>query len=294
VSPEAFGFLVERGESRLFYTGDFRAHGRKQKVFEKLLANPPADIDALVMEGTMIQRENDGYPSEESVEKKIFGTIQGYQGISFLICSAQNIDRLVGAYGACLDAKKILVVDLYTAWVLEQLKLVSQHVPNIDWDIVRVYISGNFYERTKQNRELFGGFTARAFRNRVKEDELNANPGQYLFVTRAAYWQQIKNFQKRGPIKIIYSQWLGYLDEKHCHTEQSLRVAKAMNELRDVLGDDFVYAHTSGHAVVDDLKRLVTAMKPRVVIPIHTEYGDEFKRHFPKVKPLQDGEEYDL
>ena len=129
-SPEAFAFLVEGGGQRLFYTGDFRAHGRKQKVFEKLLADPPPNIDALLMEGTMMDRDNDEFPDEEAVQKMMHDTIRDHQGMSFLITSSQNIDRLVSAYIAARDTGKTLVVDLYTAWVLEQVKLVSHHVPN--------------------------------------------------------------------------------------------------------------------------------------------------------------------
>ncbi len=293
-SPEAFAFLVESGGQRLFYTGDFRAHGRKQIVFERLLSNPPTDIDALVMEGTMMQRENDLFPDEEAVRNRIHDAIKDQKGMSFLVTPSQNIDRLVSAYIAARDAGKTLVVDLYTAWVLEQVKLVSKSVPNMDWDLVRVYIPGPQYGVTKANKDLFGAFTARAFHHRVKEDELKAQSGQFLMVTRTSWWKTIRDTHENGPITLIYSQWLGYLDEKYCHDEYARGVAKGMNQLREDLGNAFVYAHTSGHAVVDDLKRLVNAMKPRVVIPVHTEHGDAFAQYFSNTVRLDDGEKYSV
>ena len=51
---DAYSMLVESGGKRLFYSGDFRAHGRKSRLFEALVTNRPADIDVLMMEGTTI------------------------------------------------------------------------------------------------------------------------------------------------------------------------------------------------------------------------------------------------
>ena len=56
-APDAAAFLVEADRQRLFYTGDFRGHGRKRMLLEKLLENPIFSIDCLVMEGSMIGRE---------------------------------------------------------------------------------------------------------------------------------------------------------------------------------------------------------------------------------------------
>ena len=53
---DAYALLVEAEGKRVFYSGDFRAHGRKGALFERLLRDPPKDIDALLMEGTMLGR----------------------------------------------------------------------------------------------------------------------------------------------------------------------------------------------------------------------------------------------
>jgi len=50
---DAHGFLVQAGEKSLFYTGDFRGHGRKSKLLDNLIVSPP-QVNALLMEGTLI------------------------------------------------------------------------------------------------------------------------------------------------------------------------------------------------------------------------------------------------
>ena len=56
---DAYAFLIQAGGKRVFYSGDFRAHGRKGKLFEAMIERPPKDIDVLLMEGTTIGA--DGY-----------------------------------------------------------------------------------------------------------------------------------------------------------------------------------------------------------------------------------------
>ena len=57
---DAYALLVEADGKRIFYSGDFRGHGRKKGLFESLLEHPPADIDVLLMEGTTIGRTGTG------------------------------------------------------------------------------------------------------------------------------------------------------------------------------------------------------------------------------------------
>ena len=56
---DAYGLLVEAGGRQLFYSGDFRAHGRKRAVFERLLREALRP-DTLLLEGTQIGKRADG------------------------------------------------------------------------------------------------------------------------------------------------------------------------------------------------------------------------------------------
>jgi len=57
-SVDAYGFLIEAEGKRIFYSGDFRGHGNKSKLFDNIIKNPPPNINLLFMEGTMMQRDN--------------------------------------------------------------------------------------------------------------------------------------------------------------------------------------------------------------------------------------------
>jgi ribonuclease J len=93
-----------------------------------------------------------------------------------------------------------------------------------------------------------------------------------------------------APVNVIYSQWLGYLDGTHPDYFGSDKISA----YRSDPAVNFVYAHTSGHAPVADLQRLASALIPRKLVPIHTEYGEDFSQLFANVVTLNDGEVFVL
>jgi ribonuclease J len=283
---DAYAFLIEAEGKRLFYSGDLRSHGRKGVLFENLVKHPVRDIDLLFLEGTMLHRNNDLFPDEKAVEETIFETIRKQKNISFLLSSSQNIDRIVSAYRACKRTGKLLVIDIYTAWVLEQLRQITQNTPAMDWPEIRVFATHGQNERLKSNPDYFGDFSKRLYRQRVKPEELRANPESFLYLGKMSSFRFINSFKSAtAPVNIIYSQWLGYLDGNHNDYFGNDKISA----LRSDPAVNFAYAHTSGHAPVEDLKRLAAALKPRKLVPIHTEYAENFSNSFENVMTLQDG-----
>ncbi len=242
-ATDAYAFLIEAEGKRLFYSGDLRSHGRKAILFENLVKRPIRDIDFLFLEGTMLQRNNDLFPDETAVENTIFQTIQQQKNISFLLSSSQNIDRIVSAYLACKHAGKLLVIDIYTAWVLEQLRQITQNTPAMDWPEIRVFAAHSQDERLKANPDYFGDFRKRLYRHRVKREELHAAPESFLYFGKMSSFSLIDEFKNAAaPVNVIYSQWLGYLDETHAGYFGSGETAV----FRSDPAVNFAYAHTSG------------------------------------------------
>jgi ribonuclease J len=290
-ATDAYAFLIEAEGKRLFYSGDLRSHGLKGILFENLVKRPIRDIDVLFLEGTMLGRSNDLFPDERSVERTIFQTIQHQKNISFLLSSSQNIDRIVSAFRACRRSGKILVIDIYTAWVLEQLRKITENTPAMDCPEVRVFAKYGHDERLKANPEYFGDFRKRLYRHRVTREELYATPESFLYFGKMSDFRRINKFKNaETPVNVIYSQWLGYIDGKHIDQFGSDKISA----FRSDPAINFVYAHTSGHAPVDDLKRLAEALKPKMLIPIHTEHGEDFSHIFANVVTHNDGEVFDL
>lgn len=287
---DAYAFLIEAEGKRIHYSGDFRAHGRKGFLFERQVEEPPQDIDLLFMEGTMMRRDNSEFPSEQHVQDKIFELVRDQKNMSFLIASSQNIDRLVSAYKACRNAGKILVLDIYTAWVLEQMKQVSRSVPDMSWEFVRVYTSNSQYQTMRENADYFGSFARRVWNRRVKMEDLEASSSDYLFFGKMSHYRWIRRFKELGPLNLIYSQWLGYLE----YSNEEYFGAEEISALREDLQVNFSYVHTSGHATLKDLKLYADSISPKALVPAHTEFGGDYSDHFDNVVVINDDCQYNL
>jgi|AntAceMinimDraft_9_1070365.scaffolds.fasta_scaffold18785_2 ribonuclease J len=290
-SSDSFTFLIEADNKKVLYSGDFRNHGRRGKLFDILVKNKDIkNVDVLLMEGTMLKRSNDKFPTEKSVENKISQIIEKNNQISFIICSSQNIDTITSAYRACKRNKKIFVVDFYTAWILEKLKLVSDNVPNMSWNDVKILkkYGGWYYEKIMEHKEYFGKFRHEVFNNIVEIKKIKENPSKYFFKIGVGHIQKLLEDNNIDKANIIYSQWLGYLEEEY-EKKEKIKIYRDLKEKYY-----WYYAHTSGHADLSTLKKFAKALKPKILIPIHTEYKDEFKRHFDNVLVLDDGNSLDL
>jgi ribonuclease J len=290
-SPEAFAFLIEADGKRVFYSGDIRSTGWKGILFTKFLKDPPMDIDLLLVEGTLVDRTNHPYPTEKSVFKAINTIIRVQQNITFVISSAQNIDRLVSVVKACNSNKKNLIIDIYNAWVLEMVHKKSKNLPTIDWENIWVYnqpsqmkkvIERNFEEfRVRLNKKDIG--------NRVFH-----NPQDYVYFLRCPNEKLIDVLLPHGTINMIYSQWDGYLREEH-----KTYCTDIINKLRTQDGIEFSFIHTSGHAPVKEIIELAGAIKPEKIVPIHTDNPKKMKSEFAaagfaNVEVWEDGKEYTI
>ena len=80
---DAYALLVEADGKRVFYSGDFRAHGRKKALFEAMVNRPPGNLDVLLMEGTTIGRAgtSEGFATETDLEREFVQTFRETAGI---------------------------------------------------------------------------------------------------------------------------------------------------------------------------------------------------------------------
>ncbi len=278
-APDAVAFLIDADGKRVFYTGDFRGHGRKRMLLDRLLANPIPNIDCLIMEGSMIGRDQGPYLDETAVENAICGILANQRSYVFVFCSSQNLDRLVSIYRAVKRNRKTLVIDLYTALVLDKLSRISHHIPQFDWEEVRVlFAHAHARKLAEYDVKLLYKYNTR----RIKWEQIKSHQQDMVILARDNPYLRNPMLRKLEPTAgatAIYSMWHGYLDRR---------------DLREVLEAhhiELVEIHTSGHAYVETIKQLAVALEPRQLIPVHTFNPGEFASLFSNVVQMTDGEE---
>ena len=276
---DAYSLLVEADGQRLFYTGDLRSHGRKAGLFEALLRDPPRPIDVLLMEGTHVSADSDGTErgcSEDDVERECLSAMRASRGLALAIYSAQNIDRLVTLYRATVQANREFVMDLYTASVAQATGAAS--IPQAHWPKVRVYVPQAQRIAVKRAGEFD---RVRALgQSRIYAPELRARRAELTMTFRLSMGRELARDGCLDGATAIWSLWPGYLESPSGH---------ALLELLDQHGVPLRVGHSSGHAFISDLQRLVRALTPRQVVPIHSAATDRFATFFDRVCRQVDG-----
>jgi len=285
---DAMSFLIEEKPTgkRLFYSGDFRASGWKRALFDRFIKNPPQKVDCLLMEGTMIERQGGAYEDEQAVLIGVQDTFEKTEkNVVLAYCSGQNIDRIVTFYKAARRAKAVLVIDPYIATVLHVLKNERNKIPQLDWDNIRVLI-GNYRGRgdiyiNKIVKSDFRYLTFGIGKHKIKAWDIGKQKS--LVVMRNSMISLVEKIPKVKGATLIYSQWDGYIRDK--------KKASVFWDFIQVNDLQLAHIHTSGHATVGILKQLASALKPKCIIPIHTERPDKFKEYFGKsVMAVEDGQ----
>jgi ribonuclease J len=95
-----------------------------------------------------------------------------------------------------------------------------------------------------------------------------------------------RDYQRAGVVPSAndafnFSMWRGYLSNPY-HTE-ALEWCRAG-------GAEIAYIHTSGHASPSDLRAFAAAIKPKMVVPVHSEKWDQESHGFGPIRRLADAE----
>lgn len=254
-AASAMAFEISVEDKRILYSGDIRFHGRRAWRSRKLTSNI-ASPDYLLLEGSTLGRENQEQLAEYDIEKCLTEFFAEPK-LSLIVFSTQNIDRLVSVYKACVRQNKILVLDPYSCAILENLRDISAHLPQFNWNNIRVYFACNSITRKlAESGDLYHYKTSK-----ITFDEIAANPEKYVVKANFAITEKLFERLDVDNMQFIFSLWSGYLDKPGF-----------WHDLKDKL----VCVHTSGHACVKDLQDFVKAVKPKHIIPIHTTCKDKY------------------
>jgi ribonuclease J len=270
---DSYALLVEAEGKRVFYSGDFRAHGRKSRLTRELIASPPEGVSTLFMEGTHLGRTGGGEPrSEHELESRLAELLDQTEGLVLFWAAAQNIDRLVSLWKACHGAKRRrqFIADLYTAEVLAATG--NARLPQSSWEGFRVFLPNSQRSKILEAQAFHISNRHRPARM-FPEDLASAASSSVMLFRPGMRWELDKAECLKGA-RLIYSMWEGYLGKPE-HAE-----FRAWLEQRQI---PLVVCHTSGHAATGDLLRLRRAMPGAEFVPVHFDPATRIPPEFDPV-----------
>jgi ribonuclease J len=280
---DSYAFLITGDNKSIFYSGDFRGHGHKHEKFDNLISNPPK-VDVLLMEGTLIgDRLEEQIITESEIESQMVHLCQETKGAVFVTVPSQNIDRIISIYRAAKKTGRKFVIDLYSAELFFRLEKYSNEIPQASWPDVLLWYPWI------QRENLFNnglGWVMKKYESWKKPlKDLAADIPDSVMILRPPFRKEIQNNVDLSGSVWVYSMWKGYLERS-----ESL---KKLKEWTVGNGIPFEFRHTTGHAQMEDLKRLAKALSPQVLIPIHSYHGELFSGLFGNVHCLEDGENFE-
>ncbi|MBM3229723.1 hypothetical protein FJZ26_04795, partial [Candidatus Parvarchaeota archaeon] len=251
---------------------DLRLHGPKsnmtQEFVEKAAKTKPY---AMLCEGTRMGSEQEHNYTEVEVEAKVDGIIKASKGIVFGYFSMSNIDRFMSFYRATLKNKRKLVIDTKFAFVLDSLKEKVPDLPDIMTDNnIHVYFrlskSGTYDEKD------YYLYERKFMPKMITFDEVSKNQKKFIMHMSFNKLMELIYIRPKNA-DYIYSSSEHFLEGEENEAERTV-----LENWMKHFGVTFHKAHCSGHASKEDLADLIKAISPKLLIPIHTEKAEDFKK----------------
>ena len=278
---DAYMFVIEMNGERILYTGDFRAHGIPgEKTFEKMIREKVGRVDILITEGTMVSRVKEETANTIRCEKDLkekAAEIFSRHKENVVLVSSTNIDSVMGFYLAT-PRDKAFIVDPYQARIMmTAIEAKHKYFPKDYRYGNEIYVlcpGENEYYMKDLADHMIPGTQRKPFHMAQPDIYLDkgfvmlARPNRNPYVSTGKFEERL--MAMKDP-HIIYSMWSGYLKGGKAEDPSVVEFLKGYKP------ENIEVLHTSGHAYVEDLKKLMDMTCPDIIVPMHTESAAAFK-----------------
>ncbi len=256
-TPGASGILVRTPDHKVFFTGDYRLHGRhSHRVEDKIKMLREENITLLITEGTTLRYESLDWDKARTHELDLpfhyKEMLKDLEGLAYINILARNVERVADFINATRECGRKLVMDCQTARLWHTaigggIKTLEENPALSDTDTVVLLdeaVSGLPY----------GSVTLR---------DIVSKKGEYTVYLTQRMLPLMIEFEKLGQ-KCRPSRYFHADGNPLTDTDPTLTYW-----LRE-LGVEYHYHGTGGHAIPKMLTFFVTGVNPKVVVPVHS------------------------
>lgn len=277
--PAAFSFVIE--DLSLAYTGDIRRHGALKSLTDRFIERA-AGVEYLIIEGTRI--DSSIMIREDEVIQDIRRYLEDKVGkLACIIVSPADVDRVRSIIQLSEELGRIPVLCPRAAHLIDRLAESGTKIPLPDLRGAGIYferrsLTGGGYDLESQH---YRGWLRKMYADRldgrkpgalVKAEEISKKQGDYLLILGGLdQVLELAQVRPRPGSGLVVST-----SEPH-DEEQEIEWAR-FERWVNLLRLDLRIAHSSGHADRETLIEIINEIRPRVLIPVHTESPQEFQR----------------
>ncbi|NMC03961.1 MAG: MBL fold metallo-hydrolase [Candidatus Lokiarchaeota archaeon] len=291
----AYEVLTTSGK-RIVYTGDLRFHGvEHEKITSRAFVDTIAErdkVDALITEGTRIDSMQGS--SEQDVVNKALAAITGTPGAAdrpiFAMFPWKSVARFLSLYKVARALNRAVAIQPKLAYLLHavqgtpivlgtnvlrneniriyQPRKLSMLYEDGDYIFLKAAISTdvNWNKETqdyKFYRDLYGRDKL------VRASEIHEHPER--FITQLDFYDLNELIDIDAP-----PGGTCFLMKTEPFDDDGNIERKVLDNWMTRFGLRLVEAHSSGHASGTDLVAMIERIKPKLLIPIHTEASESF------------------
>ncbi|MBC7263890.1 MAG: hypothetical protein H5T64_05950 [Chloroflexi bacterium] len=312
--PGAMAFLITTSEgTRILYTGDFRFHGifaeATARFREKVAALQP---EIIITEGTRIN--NDRADSEEFVYENGLDLARKTTGLLMVDFGWKDTTRFLTLWRVAREAGRTFVISAKLAYLLRLLwEYDPAHYPNpAEEDSIRIYLPrmGSLlytrsdytftkykagyltdWDKDQAQDEHFPGLSH--WREGVRAYHIRQTPDRYLLML--SFWELNELLDIRPPADSCYIRAACEPFSDEMRLDEARLKAWLRHFNVNTQWDSAPFQnHASGHIGGPELCEFLRSVKPRVIVPIHTEHPDAFEDLAERVLRAEVGKRYAL
>jgi ribonuclease J len=263
--PGSYGFIIEDRQADLTvgYSGDLRLHGWRQDLTEDFIKKAKnASLNALLMEGTNINEDFDD--NETKVQQDISAAVNNTDHLVIANYSLRDIDRFRSVYLSAKTNGRKLLINHRQAYLLRLLQDdIHLDIPSLSDPHIEVY---------KRQKSRYYRWEASVFEDADITTIESPHFDQSEYVFHCDFWNltDLIDIHPQPQSMFIYSHGDPF-------DEEGLIDFKRLQQWTNHFNLDFKQLHASGHAPRNDLKHIVEAISPDLLIPIHSEHPEMYQ-----------------
>ena len=287
----ATAYILHTSAGPVVYTGDFRFHSYKGDATRRFVERA-AEVEpvAMICEGTRVNSTQ--ADSEERVKEVAKERVDKTNGLVVANFPVRDTDRMQSFFQVAKQTDRALVINLKQAYLLELFRASGIAAPRIDDDYLRVYIP----------RKTWGVYKDDRFSEKIQREDYDYWEREFLDHSNAVTAQDISENQDEYIFRCDFFELKELIDVKpkagSCYIrsvcepfdiEMELDLKKAENWLTHFGLYPHTQIHASGHLNYDEIRDVVETVKPKVLIPVHTQHPEVFQNFHDNVICPQKG-----
>jgi ribonuclease J len=270
-TPGVSGFLLYTGEHTIAFTADWRRHGlypERMDRFAELARAAGADL--LITEGTTLRPDTlfrkEVRHKDIDVANQFQSTLEEAKGLVYVNILSRNVERVANIIISAQRAGRTLVMDESTAvfWhtaITEGIEALAGHPALLaQHDVIRVMKVAE--PNTPETN------VALPFKT-IELSDVIADKSAYAVFLTYKQLPLLAEFEAQGdqshPSYYVHADGNPLTDR-----DETLRLWLTHFSIK------YVYCATGGHAASFEISDLVEAVRPKVVIPLHSNHPTLF------------------